>query len=95
MRTRPPNQWGPDPKISPSWRVNNDSQKALSAEKRIYVTAVTGTRTTAGRGDSGALTKPARTGNRKHSTNDVMSRVSPGDGLMMSTKGSHVTIYYK
>ena len=38
---------------------------------------------------------PGQTGNQKHPTDDIMPHVSPGDGLMMSTKGSHVTIYYK
>ncbi len=36
-----------------------------------------------------------QTRNRKHPTNDIMPRASPGNGLMMSTRGSHMTIYYK
>ena len=137
--------------------------KFEAAQISIYVTAVTGMRIIAGRGDSGALGKPApmgkraamgmevpppdegspkggwqcwwwipprggvdirpwhglmeceagptllppngptplgfpspgQTGNQKHLTDDVMSRASPGNRLMTSTKGSHVTICYK
>ncbi len=36
-----------------------------------------------------------QTRNRKHRTDDIMSGALPSNGLMMSTKESHVTIYYK